>query len=463
MDRLEYKPTLIIVDDEPNFSESLQMALDDEFEVSSARSISAAKKLLEGELPEAILLDVRLPDGNGIDLLRELKNLPSMPVVMVITAFATIDSAVSALKEGAFDYFTKPIDIEKLKRELRVCLENRLLHKKINALDQEIRKITPPFITSGAKKMAEIIEKAPMVAPINIPILIKGETGTGKEKLARWIHDLAGAKGQMISINCSALPKDIFESELFGHTKGSFSGALAYKEGLIEQAEGGTLFLDEIGELPEGVQAKFLRVLEEGLYYKVGETKERKVNFRLISATNRNLTEPGSTFRPDLFFRINGIAFELPPLKERKEDIPLLVAAFIEEANVAYHKKVKGVAPRVMEHFLGYGWPGNIRELKWAVHRAVAVTSKEVLDMDEVSVISEAFREYKGAGAPQEAKAVDHSLTFQEAIERLEKSYIENALVAANNNKTEAAKILGLSVRVLHYKIKQYKLLQLKK
>lgn len=457
MNNFNDKPSLIIVDDEPNFSESLQLALDDNYIISKANSIADARILLNEKLPDVILLDIRLPDGNGIDFLRELKKIPLMPVVIIMTAFATIDNAVAAVKEGAVDYFTKPIDIEKLKRELKVCLENRFLHKKITALDKEIKRCTPPFVTSGVGKMAEIIDKVPMVAPLNIPILLIGETGTGKEKLARWIHALSGVNGEMIAINCSALPKDIFESELFGHAKGAFTGAVSHKEGLIEQAENGTLFLDEIGELPEAVQAKFLRVLEEGVYYKVGETKERKVNFRLISATNKSLSDPANNFRPDLLFRINGINFELPPLNERREDIPLLVSAFIDEANKAYNKKTKGVSARVMKHFIEYCWPGNIRELKWSIHRAVAIASEELIDMGEISAISDVFKDSK-----KQVANIDRSITLQEAIEKIEKDYIEKALLTANNNKTEAAKILGISVRVLHYKLKQYRLIQSK-
>ncbi|MBI3755312.1 MAG: sigma-54-dependent Fis family transcriptional regulator [Deltaproteobacteria bacterium] len=459
MNKIGSKPHLMIVDDEPNFSESLQMALDDGFLISRAGSIAGARKLLAQDIPDAILLDIRLPDGSGIELLRELKNSDHMPVVVIMTAFAAIDNAVSALKEGAVDYFTKPIEIEKLKRELHICLENRKLQKKITALDKEIKKISPPFITTGAGKMKHIMEKVPMIAPLNMPVLLKGETGTGKEKLAKWIHMLSGLKGEMVCINCSALPKDIFESELFGHAKGAFSGAVFFKEGLIEQAEGGTLFLDEIGDLPEVIQAKFLRVLEEGVYYKVGETKERRVNFRLISATNKPLTAPASNFRQDLFFRINGIEFELPPLKERKEDLPLLTAAFIEEANNAYHKNVKGISPQAMEHFIEYSWPGNIRELRWVIHSAAAVAPKEQLGMDDIAAISKKVSDSQ----KNDSSAPSGSLNIQQAIEQLEKNYIEKAIALSNNNKTEAAKALGISVRVLHYKIRQYGLSQYRK
>ncbi|HEX8949286.1 MAG TPA: sigma-54 dependent transcriptional regulator, partial [Dissulfurispiraceae bacterium] len=320
-----HKPYLIIVDDEPNFSESLQMALEDAYAVAKAHSIADAREALRGKSPDAVLLDVMLPDGNGLDFLRELKEAGPATVVIVMTAHATVDNAVAALKEGAVDYFTKPLDIEKLKRELNVYLENKFLQEKVITLDREIKRIIPPFVTSGAGRMKEIVDKAPMIATLNIPALIKGETGTGKERLAGWLHTLSGAAGELVAINCSALPKDIFESELFGYVKGAFSGAVSNKEGLVERAEGGTLFLDEIGELPETVQAKLLRVLEDGVYYKVGDSRERRAKFRLISATGKDLADPANNFRSDLFYRINGITFELPPLRERKEDIPLLV------------------------------------------------------------------------------------------------------------------------------------------
>lgn len=443
------RPHLLIIDDEPNFSESLQIAIEDAYNVSKANSVSAARKFLETKHTDVILLDIKLPDGSGIDFLHELKGMEPVPLVFVMTAYATVDSAVASLKEGALDYFTKPLDIEKLKREINVYIENKDLHKKIDNLDMKIRKINPPFVTSGINAMKPIVDKVPMIAPLNIPVLIAGETGTGKEKLAGWIHELSGAAGEMVAINCSALPGDIFENELFGHVKGAFSGAVFQKEGLVERAENGTLFLDEIGELPEAVQAKLLRVVEEGVYYKIGDPREHRVSFRLISATSRDLGSH-SGFRSDLFYRINGVTFALPPLRERKEDIRLLVSTFIDEANRAYNKDVSGVSPRVMKYFSGYSWPGNIRQLKWLIHHAVAVASGEILDSEDLTVTSGSFK-----GGVKD-KGPDYAVPFQEALESLEKSYIENALLTAGNNRTEAARILDISVRVLHYKIKKY-------
>jgi len=451
----DHKHYLFIVDDEPNFSESLQIALEDRFVVSTACDLKSARESLHEKIPDVILLDIRLPDGEGIDLLHELKELNQMPVVIVMTAYATVETAIKALKEGAVDYFTKPLDIEKLKRELGVYLENKILQRKVTALDIELKKKMSPFITSGTNElMKKIVDKVPVVAPLNIPILLNGETGTGKEKLANWIHELSGLKGPLVAISCAALARDILESELFGYVKGAFSGAVPYKEGLIEIADGGTLFLDEIGELSEDIQAKFLRVIENGVYYKLGDTKERKARFRLITATNKDLGDPVNRFRQDLFYRINGIVFTIPPLRDRKQDIPLFISAFIREANQAYNKNVKGISSVAVENLMKYNWPGNIRELKWCIHRAVAIASRDVLESEDISAGSETIEISEGN------EDIAFSVPFKDAIELVEKKYIEHALASTGNNRTAAAGILGISVRSLHYKIEKYNLLK---
>jgi DNA-binding NtrC family response regulator len=368
-----------------------------------------------------------------------------------MTAHATVESAVRSLKEGAVDYFVKPFDIGKVKRELALYLENRSLYKRIDTLDRELKKLSPPFVTSGTGKMKEIIERVPLIASIDIPVLISGETGTGKDKLAKWIHTLSGLRGEMVAINCAAIPRDILESELFGYVKGAFSGAVSTKEGLVEKADGGTLFLDEIGELPDTVQAKFLRVLEDGVYYKLGETRERQVSFRLVCATNSDLAGADSSFRRDLFYRINGIAFYLPPLREHRDDVHLLVPIFIKEANYSYNKTVRGVTPRALQRLVSYNWPGNIRELKWCINRGVAIAAGDVLDLDDLFLhpSDKSFND-RAAGL-----AIDHKVPFEIAVEELEKSYITHAL-QNTSTKTEAAQMIGISLRVLHYKIKKY-------
>jgi transcriptional regulator with PAS, ATPase and Fis domain len=301
--------------------------------------------------------------------------------------------------------------------------------------------------------MQDLVERVAQIAPLDIPVFISGETGTGKERLADWIHALSGRKGEMVAINCAALPRELLESELFGYVKGAFSGAASTKEGFVEKADGGTLFLDEIGELPEAVQAKFLRVLEVGAYYKLGETRERRVNFRLITATNRDL-DSATTLRRDLFYRISGIAFELPPLRERRADIPLLVAAFIEEANKAYKKGIKGVSSQAMKLLAAQDWPGNIRELKWCINRGVAIAGHEILDLSDLSL---AVPDEHGKELPVTGN-INYEVPLDEAVESLERKYLVRALQSAGNNRTEAARLLGISVRVLHYKIKRYNL-----
>jgi len=446
------KPTVLIVDDERNFTESLKLAIEDDYVVSDAGSLKQAREILRENIPDAILLDVRLPDGEGIEVLQELKETHRMPIVIVMTAHATVESAIRALKEGSVDYFTKPLDISKLKRELGVYLENRTLQKRVSDLDRAIKKIVPPFVTAGRGPMREIVERVPMVAPLTIPILLQGDTGTGKEKLAQWIHQLSGISGELVTLSCATMPKDIFESELFGYVKGAFSGAAASKEGFIEKAEGGTLFLDEIGELSDETQAKLLRVLESGVYFKLGDPRERKARFRLITATNRDLNDSGKRFRQDLYYRINGVVFELPPLQDRKDDIPLLALAFLKEANFAYSKDVKDISDRAMDILQRYDWPGNIRELKWCIHRAVATAGKKILETADLTIGSPARR--KGTEL-NEAELPD---TLDAAIAEIEKRYIKKALSEASGNRTEAAGILGISVRQLHYKLKQYSL-----
>ncbi len=452
MENNVHKPSVLIVDDEKNFAESLKLAIEDAYEVSGASNLEEARQITATNRPDAILLDVRLPDGEGIELLRGLKESGRLPVIIVMTAHATVENAVMALKEGAVDYFAKPLDIDKLKRELGVYLENRTLKKRVSDLDQKIRKIVPPFLTAGKGAMQSIVERVPLVAPLALPILIQGETGTGKEKLAQWIHQLSGFSGDLVTLSCATMPKEIFESELFGYVRGAFSGAAATKEGFIEKAEGGTLFLDEIGELPDETQAKLLRVLESGMYFKLGDTRERKARFRLITATNRNLNDPATGFRRDLYYRINGMAFELPRLRDHREDISLLASAFLKEADLAYSKEVKDISERAMASLLQYEWPGNIRELKWCIHRAVATTKTEVLDVVDLSLGPPVHQSEADRSAPE----VTGSL--QEAVADVEKRCIRHALAVTNDNKTEAAKILGVSVRQLHYKLKLYSL-----
>jgi len=447
----------LIVDDEDNFAESLAMGLEDMFEVTIANSISAARQILTERTMAVLLLDVRLPEGNGVDFVEELRVLQPQCIIVMLTAFGTVENAVAALKRGAADYFTKPVNIPKLKHELNVLLENRQLHRQVRALRRQIgMEATTIFNASPTGAMKDIMERAPLIAPLSIPVLIKGETGTGKERLAQWIHTLSGQNGDLVAINCAALPMDLVESELFGHVKGAFSGAIGNKEGLIDKAAGGTLFLDEIAELTDGVQAKLLRLLESGVYFRVGDTRERRVNFRLIAATHKDLSNPASGFRADLFFRINGITFELPPLRERARDIPLLVRLFIDEANRDYLKQVAEIESDALAPLKLYSWPGNIRELKWVIHRAVAVASGSLLTINDLSTSPEIFRPRAAPPLDTTSPPEKPALSFRKEIAGIERQRIIAAMGAAHGNKTEAALALGISVRTLHYKLRKY-------
>ena len=450
-------PRALIIDDEENFAESLAMVLDDMFDISIANSLESARERLAEQDYVIILLDVRLPEGNGVDYIREFKTLQSNIIIVMLTAHATVENAVAALKLGAADYFTKPIDIPKFKRELLMLLENRQLHQQVRSLQRQIEsQASAIFNASPTGAMKQIMERVPMIAPLSIPVLIRGETGTGKERLAQWIHTMSEQDGKLVSINCAALPKDLVESELFGHTKGAFSGAISSKEGLVEKAANGTLFLDEIAELSDGVQAKLLRLLESGVYFRVGETTERRVGFRLIAATHKDLSDTASGFRADLFFRINGITFELPPLRERIQDLPLLVRFFIEEANQAYRKHITDIEADALQSLHGYGWPGNIRELKWVIHRAVAVTSGTHLTSSDFSTSPEILRAQSTSTPASSPTAEGTSISFRNEIAAIERQRIAAAMKEAGGNKTEAALALGISVRTLHYKLRKY-------
>jgi len=443
---------LLVVDDEVNFASSLTLAIEDQYEVAHAESASRMRSLLKGYQPDVILLDVRLPDANGIELIHEIKKYAANAIIVMMTAYATVESAVAALKVGAADYFTKPLDIAKLKHELALLLENRRLQRQVQALQRQVGQQAASITTARSGPMQTILEQVPKIAELNIPVLISGETGTGKELLAQWIHALSSARGDIIAINCATIPRDIFESELFGHKKGAFSGAHADKEGFIERAADGTLFLDEIGELPDALQAKLLRVLESGVYFKLGDTREHRIRFRLVAATHKDLAQPASNFRRDLFFRINGIRFQLPPLRERQHDVPLLAARFIDEANRDYQKTMQGVGPKALEILQRYTWPGNIRELKWVIHRAVALAKGPILEPEDFSGSPEIF----GSGVAALAAQIGTPSDFRGAIARMEQEKITETMAACGGNKTEAARQLGISLRTLQYKLRKY-------
>lgn len=455
------KGNILVVEDETLQREILEDFLKKkDFQVYSAANISEAKEILRTKDLDLVLLDWRLPDGDGLELLSFIKeNYPHLPVIM-ITAFASIEHAVTSMKKGAYYYLAKPINLEELLllveralKEHKLVMEVTLLKERLKYLSKDLFKEHEEIIAESPamKKVLSVVYK---IAETEAPVLITGESGTGKEVIAKLIHELSPRKeGPFIMINCAAIPETLLEAELFGYEKGAFTGAVHSKPGLFELAEGGTLFLDEIGEMPFSLQAKLLRVLQDNTFRRLGSLKELKVNFRLITATNRDLQKmiEEGTFREDLYWRLNVIHLHLPPLRERKEDILPLVNYFIERFNKKYRKEIKGVSQEALSALYHHPFPGNIRELENRIERGIILAEGEILTKEDLG-----FGEVSGEKDNLVEKLMN--LPLETAIETLEKIRIQRALDEAQGIKAKAARILGITERMLRYKLEKYQL-----
>jgi len=376
---------LLIVDDEASLRDFLSIVFEEDGgRVQTSSTLSDARAALQKDEPDLVLCDLMLPDGSGLDLLREIRaQMPSVAVVM-ITAHTSTKSAVEALKAGAFDYIAKPFDIEELKIIVRKAVEQKQLEAENLHLRTALEeRFTFANIIGRSSRMQEIFSIVQRIARTSSTVLISGESGTGKELIARAIHYNSGRRGKFVSINCGALPETLLESELFGHERGAFTGAIREKRGLFHEADRGTIFLDEIGDTSTAMQIKLLRVLQERLVRKVGSNTETQVDVRVIAATNRDLSESirNGTFREDLFYRINVIPIALPPLRQRKDDIPLLVEHFIAkycDTLGVPHKRISSEAMRAIEK---YHWPGNVRELENVIERTIALETSDIVTM----------------------------------------------------------------------------------
>ncbi len=421
------------------------------FEVSAARSLADARSALQGAFPDAALLDIRLPDGNGTELLEELTAEEDVPCVM-ITAHATVESAVEALKKGAEDYLEKPFSLDRLEATLDATLERTRLRREVRALRREggVRG----NVIGSSPAMRQVLNLVERIAPADTAtVLLLGETGTGKGLVARLIHDLSPrAEGPFVAVTCSALAESLMESELFGHEKGAFTDARTLKRGLVEVANGGTLFLDEIGELSLGLQSKLLGFIEDKAFRRVGGTDDLRVDVRVIAATNRRLEDEvaGGRFREDLFYRLRVLPIELPPLRHRGSDIPQLAAAFVDRFNREFGKKVEGLTSEAMDLLETYRWPGNVREICNVVERAVLLTEGSHIDVDSLPPeVAEQGREEERAGAISLGPGgVD--------LEQLERELLVEALRIAEGNRTEAGRLLGLSRHQIRNRLKKY-------
>jgi len=452
--------TILVVDDEKNYPLILGAVLEEEgFEVLTANSGREALEIQKTSAVDLILTDMKMPSMDGIELLEKIKvRDPDMPVIMM-TAYGSVDKAVEAMEKGAYSYILKPFDNEKLVVYVnkaismyRVVKENRRLRDAVKS------QYSFGNIIGKSKVMHDIYENIRKVAPSSVTVLIEGESGTGKELVAKSIHFNSPRREKpFVAVNCSALAESLLESELFGHEKGAFTGAVAMKKGRFEMADGGTLFLDEIGELSPGLQVKLLRVLQDKVFERVGGVKPVSVNIRIIAATNKNLKNEmlKQQFREDLFYRLNVLHIVLPPLQQRKEDIHLLAEHFI--AKYAHEHKsnmpVNGITNEVQRLFFDYAWPGNVRELENVIERAMVMcTTAKISEADlpkefKANVYNTLYLE----GIPENAH-------LDETLDLIEKKMITRALKSTGNIQSEAAKLLGIGKSGLNWKIKKFKL-----
>lgn len=452
---------ILVVDDELSMRELLEIFfLKEGHEVDLASEGGAGVELMLEVDYDLVITDLRMPGTNGMVVLERCRELlPDTPII-VMTAFATPETAISAMKLGAYDYFTKPFKLDEAKVVISKALERRELVLENRELRTELGKESSKGIIGRSIAIQRMMTLVKRVAPTKANILITGESGTGKELVATAIHDFGQHKeGPFVVVNCGAIPENLIESELFGHVRGSFTGAVEDRDGLFSAANGGTLFLDEVGELPLAMQVKLLRALQERKIKKVGSSHEVSVDVRVISATNVDLEHAVSngTFRGDLYYRLNVIRVEVPPLRERKEDIPRLSQHFLRRYSTEFGKDIKDIDPEVLQALLRYDFDGNVRELENLMERAVALESSDRVTLSSLP------REFDDQTAP--AFASPEHLTLPEAglnldgvVGSVERELIQQALERTQGNKTEAAKLLGISFRSLRYRLEKIEL-----
>ena len=446
---------LLVVDDEKNQRELLQGFLQKkDYAVQAAAGGVPALAWLKENGCEVVLTDHRMPGMDGTTLLREIKALNPEIVVVLMTAYGTVERAVEAMKLGAYDYLIKPVDLDELQILLKRIEESLLLTREVRQLRQELQeKFSFEGLITQSPRMKEVLSMVARVAPSQSTVMIRGESGTGKGLLAKIIHyHSRRSSGPLLTLNCAAIPENLLESELFGHERGAFTGALALHLGKFEQAQGGTLFLDEIGDLSPTLQAKLLRAVQDRSFERVGGSKTIEVDVRLISATHQDLEQRirEQGFREDLYYRLNVVSLSLPPLRERKEDIPLLLDHFLKKFGKANGKEDLEVSREARDLLLRYEYPGNIRELENLVERAVVLSRGNLITTREIPFHLKEGVQESGVVRP----ATDRSLTNQ--LDDLEQALIQQALAEADGIQTQAAEKLGISERVLRYKLKKY-------
>jgi DNA-binding NtrC family response regulator len=442
--------TIVVADDEKNIREGLAEALSIEgYRALPAQDGEEALRLVESEDADLVITDLRMPKLSGTEVLKTVaSHYPGIPVI-VLTGHGTIEDAVSAMRSGAFDFLTKPVNLDHLSILVKRALETREMARKNRELEAEVeaqrRSSSIVGKSAGMKKVFELVRR---VAPTRASVLVTGESGVGKELVADAIHNLSPRRdGPLVKVHCAALAESLLESELFGHEKGSFTGAQARKRGRFELADKGTLFLDEIGEINQNVQIKILRVLQEREFERVGGEESVEVDVRIIAATNRDLKEEirKGTFREDLYYRLNVVNIEVPPLRDRRDDIPLLAMAFLREFAQENGKKLEGFDPKARQALYSYPWPGNVRELRNTVESAVVMAGSGLVGLDDMPPNVRSSGEERDVRVP-----------IGSTLEQAEKILIRETLAAQGGNKSRTAEVLGIGRKTLYQKIEEY-------
>ena len=446
---------ILVVDDERSMQEFLEIFLRREgYDVVTAGDVDTAVVHLETDEIDLVITDMQMPDKTGLDLLLAAREVSPETILIVVTAFGTTDSALSAMKEGAYDYLTKPFKVDELRIVIEKALEKKVLSSENRRLRRELRSQSRGRnIIGHSGAMQQLYDLIAQVAETKTNVLVSGESGTGKELVARAIHEQSPRNDQpFVAINCGAIPENLLESELFGHVKGAFTGAVQTKPGLFEAASGGTLFLDEIGELSQPLQVKLLRALQERTIRRVGDTVDRKIDVRIVSATNRRLEDEvaAGRFREDVYYRLNVIELELPPLRDRVEDIPLLAQHFIRVFAEELGKDVEGMDAAAYEMLSGYAFPGNVRELENLIERAVALTHQPVIGCDLLPPSVTESRE-----APCVALIPEEGISLEALVSDYERSLLREALSITKGVKKKAARLLGVSFRSFRYRLEK--------
>jgi two-component system, NtrC family, response regulator AtoC len=446
--------TILIVDDEKPSREGLRQSLEEEFDVYTAGNVDEALTILTADHIDLVLTDLRLGGEDGMTLIEKILQRPRPPICMLMTAYGSIATAVEAMKRGAYDFVTKPINIDELGLKIARAIKGRQTEQENVQLRQQVdKRFGLESLIGESRAMHEIFDTVHQVAPSRATVLLVGESGTGKELIAHAIHNLSNRnKTRFIAFNCAAFAPQLIESELFGHERGAFTGAAERRIGRFEQAAGGTLFLDEIGEIDSNVQVKLLRALDPGVFERVGGNQSIRADVRLIAATNRDLASlvREGKFREDLYYRLNVVQIRVPPLRERKEDIPLLANTFLKEICERDGKAFRPLSPEAMEALLAYDWPGNVRELKGAIDSGVTLATGNQITVRDLPVT---VRGATGGLALRQGGTQD-LVNIHDNEVRL----IMRALDESGGNRTEAAKKLGISRRTLHRRLKELQL-----